>query len=198
MRLIQETLNQTLSHAPEHAFASLASLIDNDWIEPALAASGKASLRRRKLPAEQAIWLVIGLSLYRHLPMWQVVPQLALSLDGQHLPAPSASVQARQRLGSEPLEHLFRQLAQAWSRPSEGSALRVLAVDGGAGRHRIRRRTGRPWEAARPSMAHCLGPKCARCVCSTRTPMNCWMRALAPWARASSRWRPTCTGSIIP
>lgn len=62
--------------------------------------------------------------------MWQVVQPLALSLDGQDLPAPSASVQARQRLGSEPLEHLFRQLAQAWSRPGEGSELRVLAVGG--------------------------------------------------------------------
>jgi hypothetical protein len=130
VRLIQETLNQTLSHTPTDALALLTSMIDNDWIERALAASGKASLRRRKLPAEQAVWLVIGLSLYRHLPMWQVVQQLSLSLDGQHLPAPSASVQARQRLGSEPLEHLFRQLAQAWSRPGEGLPLRVLAVDG--------------------------------------------------------------------
>lgn len=130
MRLLQETLNQTLQHAPSDALSQLAPLIDNDWLAQALASSGKASIRRRKLPAEHAIWLVIGLSLYRHLPMWQVVQQLSLSLDDQALPAPSASVQARQRLGCEPLEQLFRSLTQAWSRPSATSELRVLAVDG--------------------------------------------------------------------
>lgn len=130
MRLLQETLTQTLQHVPPDALGELAQLIDNRWIGQALAASGKASIRRRKLPAEHAVWLVIGLSLYRQLPMWQVVQQLSLSLDTGALPAPSASVQARQRLGSEPLERLFGQLTQAWSRPSTGAPLRVLAVDG--------------------------------------------------------------------
>lgn len=130
MRLLQETLNQTLQHVPTDGLDALASLIDTAWIEQALTVTGKASVRRRKLPAEHVVWLVIGLSLYRHLPMWQVVQQLSLCLEGRDLPVPSASVQARQRLGSEPLEHLFRQLAQAWSRPSAGAGLRVLAVDG--------------------------------------------------------------------
>ena len=107
-------------------------MIDPSWIEQALAASGKASIRRRKLPAEHAVWLVIGLALFRNRPLWQVVQQLELSLDGQPLPAPSASVQARQRLGEEPLAELFALLTRAWSR-SQASAqqpLRVLAVDG--------------------------------------------------------------------
>lgn len=130
MSLLQTALDQTLQQAPDDAFARLAGLIDNEWIEQALAASGKASIRRRKLPAEHAIWLVIGLSLYRQLPMWQVVQHLSLSLDGQELPAPSASVQARQRLGCEPLQALFRLLTRAWSHPSTTPALRVLAVDG--------------------------------------------------------------------
>lgn len=130
MRLLQSTLDQTLQQAPAGVLAQLAELVDQQWIEHALAASGKASIRRRKLPAEHAVWLVIGLSLYRRLPMWQVVQQLSLSLDGHELPAPSASVQARQRLGCEPLEQLFRRLTHAWSRPSATSSLRVLAVDG--------------------------------------------------------------------
>jgi hypothetical protein len=132
LRLLQDSLTQTLQHAPADALAQFSQLIDKDWIEQALLASGKASIRRRKLPAEHAIWLVIGLSLYRQLPMWQVVHQLSLSLDGQTLPAPSASVQARQRLGSQPLQELFQLLTRAWSRPSTdtGTALRVLAVDG--------------------------------------------------------------------
>lgn len=131
MRLLESTLTQTLQNTPGDVLGELEQLIDNEWITQALAASGKASIRRRKLPAEHAIWLVIGLSLYRHLPMWQVVQQLSLSLDEQALPAPSVSVQARQRLGCDPLEQLFGLLAGAWSRPgSSERGLRVLAVDG--------------------------------------------------------------------
>jgi len=130
LRLLQSTLDQTLQQVPADAFEQLAELIDNEWVEQALARSGKASIRRRKLPAEHAVWLVIGLSLYRQLPMWQVVQQLSLRLDGAELPAPSASVQARQRLGCEPLQELFGLLTRAWSRPSASSELRVLAVDG--------------------------------------------------------------------
>ena len=112
--------------------AELSALIDPAWIEQALCATGKASMRRRKLPAEHAVWLVIGLALFRQMPLWQVVQEMALTLDGQELPAPSASVQARQRLGAEPLEHLFGLLTQAWGRahPVHEETLRVLAVDG--------------------------------------------------------------------
>lgn len=131
MSLLQSALRETLSHAPER-LDELSALIDPAWIEQALAASGRGSIRRRKLPAEHAVWLVIGLALFRKLPLWQVVQQMELSLDGQALPAPSASVQARQRLGEEPLAKLFRLLTRAWSRPQEPRAqvLRVLAVDG--------------------------------------------------------------------
>ena len=132
MSLLEGALRQCLSQTPEQ-FEQLAAFIDPAWIAQALEATGKASIRRRKLPAEQAVWLVIGLALFRNLPLWQVVDQLALSLDGKVLPAPSSSVQARQRLGHEPLQQLFQLLAKAWTRvPSKQSkpSLRVLAVDG--------------------------------------------------------------------
>ena len=117
---------------PTNAMTELGALIDPLWIEQALQACGKASIRRRKLPADHAIWLVIGLALFRHMPMWQVVQEMALTLEGQELPAPSSSVQARQRLGPQPLEHLFALLTQAWGRahPVHEESLRVLAVDG--------------------------------------------------------------------
>ena len=130
--LLQTTLNETLADLPAGGMAELSALIDPAWIEQALCATGKASMRRRKLPAEHAVWLVIGLALFRQMPLWQVVQEMALTLDGQELPAPSASVQARQRLGAEPLEHLFGLLTQAWGRahPVHEETLRVLAVDG--------------------------------------------------------------------
>ena len=89
-------------------------------------------MRRRKLPAEHAVWLVIGLVLFRNLPLWQVVQEMALTLDGKELPAPSASVQVHQRLGYEPMENLFALLASAWGRAHavQAGELRVLAVDG--------------------------------------------------------------------
>lgn len=132
MSLLQTTLNETLEALPANGIAELSALIDPSWIEQALQATGKASIRRRKLPAQHAVWLVIGLALFRQMPLWQVVQEMALTLDGQALPVPSASVQARQRLGPEPLAHLFELLTQAWGRahPVHEQTLRVLAVDG--------------------------------------------------------------------
>jgi hypothetical protein len=130
--LLQTTLNETLEALPANGIAELSSLLDPAWIEQALQATGKASVRRRKLPAEHAVWLVIGLALFRNLPLWQVVQEMALTLDAKELPAPSASVQVRQRLGSKPMEHLFALLANAWGRAHavQAGELRVLAVDG--------------------------------------------------------------------
>lgn len=130
MSLLEDALNETLAKASPDGFAQLGALIDAQWIEQALEVTGKSSIRRRKLPAEHAVWLVIGLALYRHLPLWQVVQHLELTFDGQDLPAPSASVQARQRLGADPLQHLFGLLTNAWGRRCDNDALRVLAVDG--------------------------------------------------------------------
>jgi Insertion element 4 transposase N-terminal/Transposase DDE domain len=132
MSLLQDTLNETLAGLPAGGMAELGALIDPAWIEQALGATGKASIRRRKLPADHAVWLVIGLALFRHMPLWQVVQEMALTLDGQDLPVPSSSVQARQRLGAEPLAHLFGLLTDAWGRahPVHEESLRVLAVDG--------------------------------------------------------------------
>ena len=131
MSLLESALRETLPRVPDR-LDQLSVLIDPAWIAQALQASGKATIRRRKLPAEHAVWLVIGLALFRDRPLWQVVQQLDLSLDGQALPAPSASVQTRQRLDEDPLAELFGLLTQAWSRPAVDAQqpLRVLAVDG--------------------------------------------------------------------
>ena len=68
MSLLQVALNETLAKAPSDGFAQLGALIDAQWIEQALEVTGKSSIRRRKLPAEHAVWLVIGLALYRLCP----------------------------------------------------------------------------------------------------------------------------------
>lgn len=129
---LQEQLSQSLERTPAD-LSRLCELIDPQWIAQALAATGKASIRKRKLPAEQVVWLVIGLALFRNQPIWHVVRQLDLCLGEDAQLAPSATVQGRQRLGSEPLEMLFRQITCAWGHQTPSPShlgLRMLAVDG--------------------------------------------------------------------
>ncbi|KIA81067.1 hypothetical protein QR66_06780 [Chromobacterium piscinae] len=117
-------------------FKALSQQIDPEWIAHALAVTGKASVRRRKLPAEQVVWLVIALAMYRHQSIPEVVAHLDLALPDEVNPdiAKSALTQARQRLGEEPLALLFGLSAAAWDeRHQHGRTWRGLAryaIDG--------------------------------------------------------------------
>lgn len=132
------TLSEHLESTLEHSLPSLnhfCELIDLNWIETSLHQTGKASIRRRKLPAEHVVWLVIGLALFRNQPIGYVVEQLKLVFGTTEYCVPSAVVQARQRLGSEPLNALFSLLSQAWFEESQQQysnfhGLSVCAVDG--------------------------------------------------------------------
>ncbi len=77
----QQTL-LSLSHFNE--------LIDLNWIKACLKETGKASIRKRKLPAEHVVWLVIGLALFRDQPIWYVVQQLQLVFGTTQYCVPSA------------------------------------------------------------------------------------------------------------
>jgi len=110
--------------------------LDPEWIDEALQATGTATIRRRRLPAEQVIWLVIGMCLFRDLSMRELVATLDLALPGSRgiRVAPSSIVQARQRLGDEPLRWLFERMASAWGHASaQAHAWRGLAVYGADG-----------------------------------------------------------------
>ena len=143
---------------------------------------GNASVRRCKLPAEHAVWLVIELALLRHRPLWQVVQEMALTLDGKELPVPSTSVPACQRLETEPMEHLCAVLTQACGRSPVVRAedLRVLAVAMvWSGRPRTVAATARRNTAPSP------GPGRAPCACRIPTAMNCSMSGSGSMAVAS-------------
>src|SRR5256712_1047809 len=60
------------------SFDQFSSAIDPQWIADALAATDTASVRRRKLPAEHVVWLVIGMGLFRDRSIAQVVHHLHL------------------------------------------------------------------------------------------------------------------------
>ncbi len=120
------------------SFDQFSAAIDPQWIADALAATDTASVRRRKLPAEHVVWLVIGMSLLRDRSIAQVVHHLDLVV-----PTPSgvrrrvtnaAIVQARDQLGAAPLAALFTQTAQAWAPPAAAAdrwrGLAVYGLDG--------------------------------------------------------------------
>src|SRR5690242_21419323 len=108
------------SEVTDGVFARLQASVDPDWIDEALEATGTATLRRRRLPAEQVIWLVLGMALFRDRRIDEVVAKLDLALPGRRgpTPAPSAVVQARARLGGEPMRWLFERCSEKWAHES--------------------------------------------------------------------------------
>jgi hypothetical protein len=109
--------------------------IDPVWIEEALEATGTATVRRRRLPADQVVWMVLGMGLLRDNSIDRVVDSLDLALPGGGgLVAKSAIAQARQRLGDEPLAYLFTTTAAAWAAKSaDRHRWRGLALYGADG-----------------------------------------------------------------
>lgn len=124
------------SSAGEGAFDRLRASIDPAWIEEALEATGTATVRRRRLPAEQVVWLVLGMALYRHRPIDELVERLDLVLpgSGRTSMAKSAVAQARARLGEEPLQWLFERCSEKWGHESahrhKWRGLALYGVDG--------------------------------------------------------------------
>jgi len=123
-------------YAEPESFGRLLSSIDAAWIEEALEATGTATIRKRRLPAEQVVWLVLGLALYRDWSISRVVNHLHLALPGEsgRGVVPSASIQARARLGEEPMRWLFERCAQSWAHASADRhryrGLALYGVDG--------------------------------------------------------------------
>ena len=123
------------------SFEVFARAIDAQWVEQALAATGSATVRRRKLPAEQVVWIVIAMGLFRDRSIQEVVHHLDLVLPARGGATPgvvtsSAVVQSRDRLGAAPLETLFEQTSARWAGASADAhrwrGLSVYGVDGSA------------------------------------------------------------------
>ncbi len=133
---LAEALEYTAAFTPD-AFPQLTAHLDPAWIEEALLATGTATLRRRRLPAERTVWLILGMALLRDWPVTEVARQLELALpaaDGTRTVAPSALPQARQRVGAAPLEWLFLRSGGQWAHRSAGTdrwhGLALYGIDG--------------------------------------------------------------------
>lgn len=113
-----------------------------DWIQEALDKTGKQSIRKRKLPSEVVVWLVIGMAMFRNMAITMVLKYLGLAgtsargsrrLLGDSA-ASSSIVEARRRVGQDPLVELFEISARRWSEEFDAvdtwKGLRVRAMDG--------------------------------------------------------------------
>ncbi|WP_175573161.1 transposase domain-containing protein, partial [Pseudomonas syringae] len=91
--------------------------IPQEWISTAATLAEKATVRRRRLPSDMVLWLVVGMALFRGEPIVEVARRLNICADGlanEVLLAKSGLSQARQRLGNQPVSWLFRQCASTW------------------------------------------------------------------------------------
>lgn len=139
MRLA-EALPATLAECGEHLLANARSRIDPAWIDLALSNAGHLSVRRRKLPAEVVVWLVLGASLIAGMAFDEVVRHLGLTpttrRNGAQTPPNSGAVaDARARVGDVVMRELFQITAGHWRDLADFSHLRfhgltVLAADG--------------------------------------------------------------------
>ncbi|ALZ74679.1 IS4 family transposase [Rheinheimera sp. F8] len=138
MPLIQDLTEVIeMSGEPVARMEVFANHIPDEWVRIAAALSDKVTIRRRRLPADMVLWLVVGMAFFRNEPISEVARHLNICADGlanDVLLADSALSQARQRLGEQPVEWLFRQCAQVWGHeryPADTwHGLQVFAVDG--------------------------------------------------------------------
>lgn len=131
----ERVLQATATLAAPDKLDAFSKHVDPRWIEEALEATGTATVRRRRLPAEQVVWLVVGMAMYRDRPIEDVVTKLDLALPSPTGPVARSSIaQARQKLGSEPLRWLFERCAETWTRRSADAhrwrGLALYGIDG--------------------------------------------------------------------
>ena len=130
--MLSTWLDETQTWAEPDSLSCFQRAIPLEWISQVLQSTDKASIRKRKFPAELVVWLIIGMGLYRDRPITDVVTKLDLFL-GNSLAA-SSIAQARQRLSDAPLEALFHLTAHHWTQQEDKEdlwcGLRLFAVDG--------------------------------------------------------------------
>jgi len=139
MRLA-DTLPATLEQCSPQLLGTARDRLDPAWITEALATAGVVSVRRRKLPLDVVVWLVIGANLVAGFAFDQVVRHLGLTPPTRRstpqAPPNSGSVaDARARLGDVAMKEVFKITSRHWANLEDFNhlrfhGLRALAIDG--------------------------------------------------------------------
>jgi hypothetical protein len=134
--MFDDTVHFLANHLEAPDWRRLGEHLPVEWIEQAIERTDATSIRHRRLPAEQVVWLMIALALYRHKSISEVLDDLGLALPDTQTPfvSKSAASQARQRVGAEPLKWLFDHSARHWSTQDRRAyifkGLQLFAMDG--------------------------------------------------------------------
>jgi hypothetical protein len=119
----------------------LTRVFPPELVDEVVAEVGRTEVRRRALPARSMAYFAIGMALHSQGSYEDVMAQLTDGLSWSTgweqsyvPPSKSAIFQARERLGSEPVEALFRRVARPLAQPETPGAWlagrRLMAVDG--------------------------------------------------------------------
>lgn len=141
MTTFREAIGTLLQADIPTSFKQFGAELDVEYVHRALSETGTASVRRRKMPAQLVVWLVIGMALFRDRCIQEIVSHLGLVFTGQKEPepmvrqiAPSAIPQARYRLGAEPMKKIFIDTGRNWAREAaeqmQWRGLGLYGVDG--------------------------------------------------------------------
>src|SRR5271155_4375651 len=114
--------------------AGLEQVIRPEDIQQALAATGRVNSRMCLLTHEVMLWVVLAMGLFTDLPIRQVFKPARRLRPGEDSPHRSSLCVARQRLGVEPVRHLFDRVVHPLARPETPGAfyrgLRLMGIDG--------------------------------------------------------------------
>jgi len=121
------------------AIGALTSVFPPGLVDQVIEQTGRAEQRRRLLPARMVVYYVLALALFADVAYLEVLRLLveALRRPGRRradpgglprLPVKSALVQARARLGPEPLQVLFAKAAGPLATPSTPGAMLLWPV----------------------------------------------------------------------
>lgn len=113
---------------------TLSDMIPLELIEEAFQLTDTVTLRKRKLPLEALIWLLVGMAIYSDMSIANVINQLdILDRDGKPFVAPSALTQRRKTLGEAGARGVYETMTAHWlanaNLPS-WNGLTLLGVDG--------------------------------------------------------------------
>lgn len=124
------------------SFDGVRSHLPQEWIAGCLKEHGIASVRNRRLPVEQVVWLVVGMGIYRDQPIKEIVRRLNLALPDEtgkgkrkvRSLSNGSITPARDKVGEEPLCSLFRITGNSWALESAGRhawrGLKLFGIDG--------------------------------------------------------------------
>ena len=122
------------------AIGVLTRTFPPEVVDRVIDAAGKREQRVRKLPARMTLYFVLALCLFAHESYTEVAALLVKGLiwaktwtPGWTEPSGTALVNARRRLGSEPRQALFAQVAKPLATPQTNRAWyrhwRLVAID---------------------------------------------------------------------